>query len=46
MSAKAFDVIGKSSPGMNECVYQSVTAQVSILLWWLAENETTHCLLM
>jgi len=30
---------------MNECV-PGATAQVSLLLWWLAENKTINCLLL
>ena len=40
MAAKAFNVIEKSSSGMNECVYQVVKGQVGILLWWLETKQS------
>ena len=40
MAAKAFNVIEKSSSGMNECVYQVVKGQVGLLLWWLETKQS------
>ena len=40
MAAKASNVADKSSLGMNEYVYQSVTVQVGLLLWWLDTKQT------